>query len=95
MLKYGDLTQDAGKKIWELFIESANTSQGPTNISSAELKLLVNSKHNGKQVRDFCGISSVSSAYTFSLGPMEDGVVVRADFALLNLLPSIILCYYP
>lgn len=50
MLRYGDLTKDAGKKVWELFIEKASTSQGPANISVAELKILVNCKLNGRQV---------------------------------------------
>ncbi|KAG9231368.1 hypothetical protein BJ875DRAFT_469707 [Amylocarpus encephaloides] len=52
MLRYGDLTKDAGKKVWELFIRKANTSQGPANISVAELKLLVNSKLNGRQIKN-------------------------------------------
>jgi hypothetical protein len=60
MLRYGDLTKDAGKKVWELFIRKANISQGPANISVAELKLLVNSKLNSRQVREFCAISSFS-----------------------------------
>lgn len=51
MLKYGDLTKDAATKVWELFIRNAKTSQGPANISVAELKRLVNCKLNGRQVR--------------------------------------------
>jgi len=51
MLRYSDLTKDARKKVWELFIGNANTSQGPANISVAELKILVNCKLNGRQVR--------------------------------------------
>jgi len=38
-------------------------SQGPARISAAEVRLLVNSKRNGRQVRDFCGISPVPLAY--------------------------------
>ena len=64
MLRYGDLSNDAGKKVWALFIETANTPQGAAKISSAELQLLVNSKLNGRQVRDSsCGISPVPLAY--------------------------------
>jgi len=63
MLKYGDLTRDAGTKVWKQFIAIAKTSQGEAKISDAELKLLVSSKLNGRQVRDSCGISPVPLAY--------------------------------
>jgi SpoVK/Ycf46/Vps4 family AAA+-type ATPase len=62
MLRYGDLSKAAGKKIWELFFKTANTSQGPPCISDEELKRLVNSKLNGRQVRDFYGICTVPLA---------------------------------
>jgi len=42
---------------------SSMASQGPARISAAELQLLVNSKLNGRQVRDFRGISPVPLAY--------------------------------
>jgi SpoVK/Ycf46/Vps4 family AAA+-type ATPase len=51
VLRYDDLSKDAGKKIWEQFIKMANTSKGPARISVEELNLLVNSKLNGRQVR--------------------------------------------
>ena len=56
------LSKAAGKKIWELFFKTANTSQGPPRISDEELKRLVNSKLNGRQVRDFNGICAVPLA---------------------------------
>jgi hypothetical protein len=43
-------------------IKTANTSQGPPRISNEELKRLVNSKLNGRQVRDLYGISTVPLA---------------------------------
>jgi hypothetical protein len=58
MLRYDDLTKEAGKKIWQLFIERASTSYGSTCISSEELNLLVNNKFNGRQVRLFYCISA-------------------------------------
>jgi len=62
MLRYDDLSKDAGKKVWEKFIERAITSQGPAVISSEEFKRLVNSKLNGRQVRVICSISLFSVA---------------------------------
>jgi hypothetical protein len=53
MLTYDDLSKTTGKKVWKRFIERANTSKGPANISSKELDLLVNSKLNGRQIRVF------------------------------------------
>jgi len=50
MLRYSDLTKNAGKKVWELFIGNVNISQGSANISVAELKFLVNCKLNSRQV---------------------------------------------
>jgi hypothetical protein len=55
MLRYGDLTKDAGRKVWKQFIATANTSQGAARIDDAELQLLVNSKLDGRQVRDSYG----------------------------------------
>jgi len=52
MLRYDDLSKDAGKKVWEKFIERAITSQGPAVISSEEFKRLVNSKLNGRQIKN-------------------------------------------
>jgi hypothetical protein len=52
MLGYGDLSKDAEKKVWVLFIETANRPQGEAKISDAELQLLISSKLNGRQVRD-------------------------------------------
>jgi hypothetical protein len=52
MLKYGDLTQHTGRKVWTQFIARANTSQGEAMISDEDLQLLVSSKLNGRQVRD-------------------------------------------
>jgi hypothetical protein len=63
MLRYGDLTKDAGRKVWKQFIAIANTSQGGARISNSELERLISTKLNGRQVRDSCGISSVSLAY--------------------------------
>ena len=37
MLRYGDLTQDRGRKVWKQFIIRANTSQGGARISNEEL----------------------------------------------------------
>jgi hypothetical protein len=54
MLRYDDLTQDRGRKVWTQFITRANTSQGGAMISDEELQLLVSSKLNGRQVRDSC-----------------------------------------
>jgi len=62
MLRYGDLSKAAGKKIWELFFKTSNTSQGPPRISDEELKRLVNSKLNGRQVRDLYGICTIPLA---------------------------------
>jgi hypothetical protein len=59
MLRYGDLSKAAGKKVWELFMKTANTSQGPPRINADELKCLVNCKLNGRLVRDFYGISTI------------------------------------
>jgi len=50
MLRYDDLSKDAGRKIWERFIERARTSQGPAKVKPDELNRLVNSKLNGRQV---------------------------------------------
>jgi len=50
MFKYDDLSKDAGRKIWENFIERARTSQVPVKIEPEELNRLVNSKLNGQQV---------------------------------------------
>jgi len=50
MLRYDNLSKDAGKKIWERFIEQARTPQGPAKVKPDELKRLVNSKLNGRQV---------------------------------------------
>ena len=51
MLRYDDLSKDAGKKVWALFIETANRSRGEARISDAELQLLISSKLHGRQVR--------------------------------------------
>jgi hypothetical protein len=47
-----DLSKDAGKKVWALFIETANRSRGEARISDAELQLLISSKLHGRQVRN-------------------------------------------
>jgi hypothetical protein len=47
MLKYDDLSKEAGRKIWEQFIERAGIAQG--EIEANELKCLVNNKLNGRQ----------------------------------------------
>jgi SpoVK/Ycf46/Vps4 family AAA+-type ATPase len=62
MLRYGDLSKVAGKKVWELFMKTSNTSQGPPRINADELKRLVNCKLNGRLVRDFYGIPTVPLA---------------------------------
>jgi hypothetical protein len=62
MLRYGDLTKDAGRKVWKQFIATANTPRG-ARISNSELERLISTKLNGRQVRDSCGIYSVSLAY--------------------------------
>jgi SpoVK/Ycf46/Vps4 family AAA+-type ATPase len=59
MLKYGDFSKAAGKKIWELFFKTAKTSQGPPHINANELKRLVSSNLNGRLVRESYGISTV------------------------------------
>jgi hypothetical protein len=41
MLKYDDLSKDAGKKIWEQFIERARTSKGPAKVKLDELNRLL------------------------------------------------------
>jgi hypothetical protein len=48
MLKYDDLSKEAGRKIWEQFIERAGIAQG--SIKADELNCLVNNKLNGRQV---------------------------------------------
>jgi hypothetical protein len=63
MLRYGDLTNNTGRKVWKQFITTANISQGETRISDTELQLLVSSKFNSMQVRDSYGISPVPLAY--------------------------------
>jgi hypothetical protein len=47
MLSYGGLSKATGKKIWELFMKTADTAQGPPRINSDELKRLFNCKLNG------------------------------------------------
>ncbi|KAF4636545.1 hypothetical protein G7Y89_g1523 [Cudoniella acicularis] len=53
MLRYDDLSKDAGKKVWEQFIKRASMSEGPARINSEELKSLVDSKLNGRQIKNF------------------------------------------
>jgi hypothetical protein len=59
MLRYDDLSKDAGRKIWERFIERARTSQGSAKVKPDELNRLVNSKLNGRQVSYLLCIHSV------------------------------------
>jgi hypothetical protein len=58
-MRYDDLSKDAGRKIWERFIERARTSQGPAKVKPNELNSLVNSKLNGRQVSYLLYIHSV------------------------------------
>jgi len=51
MLRYGDLTKDAGMKVWKQFIATANTPRG-ARISNSKLERLISTKLNGRQVRD-------------------------------------------
>jgi SpoVK/Ycf46/Vps4 family AAA+-type ATPase len=51
MLRYDDLSKEAGRKIWQLFLQRAIIRQGPAEVKPDELKRLVNSKLNGRQVR--------------------------------------------
>jgi hypothetical protein len=61
MLRYDDLSKDAGRHIWERFIEQARTSQGPAKVKPDELNRLVNSKLNGRQASYLLCIHSVLS----------------------------------
>lgn len=63
ILRYGDLTKDAGRKVWKQFIATANTSQGRVRISNLELECLISTKLNSRQVRDSCSMFSVFLAY--------------------------------
>jgi hypothetical protein len=48
ILKYNNLSKEAGKKIWEQFIERAGIGQG--SIKADKLNCLVNNKLNSRQV---------------------------------------------
>jgi hypothetical protein len=63
MLRYDDLSKDAGKKIWERFIERARTSQGPAKVKPDELNRLVNSKLNGRQVSYYVSTASLTNCW--------------------------------
>ncbi len=47
-LRYDDLDKDTKEQIWEQFLDRANTSQGPANVSRSELKSLTAGKYNGR-----------------------------------------------
>jgi hypothetical protein len=59
MLRYDDLSKDAGKKIWERFIERACTPQELAKVKPDEFNRLVNSKLNGRQASYLLCIHSV------------------------------------
>jgi len=50
MFKYDNLTKEAGRQIWNWFIEKAHTTKGPVEVKPEELDCLVNNQLNGRQV---------------------------------------------
>ena len=61
MLRYNNLSKDAGKKIWEWFIERACTFKGLAKVKPNKLNRLVNSKLNGWQVSYYISTTSLTN----------------------------------
>ena len=51
MLRYDDLSSDSRKQIWKHFLNKVCTIQGEIDINENQMSLLVDSKLNGRQVR--------------------------------------------
>ncbi|KAL5352249.1 hypothetical protein ACLOAV_002196 [Pseudogymnoascus australis] len=51
-LRYDDLDKETKEQIWKQFLDRANTSQGPANVSRSELKRFTAGKYNGRQIKN-------------------------------------------
>jgi hypothetical protein len=49
-LRYDDLDLTTKEQIWRQFLNQASTDQGPVEVNDSELKDLVGTKFNGRQV---------------------------------------------
>lgn len=54
-LKYDNLNTKARREVWENFLDRAQTSYGPANISPNELGSLSKTQLNGREVRSLAG----------------------------------------
>ena len=51
MLRYDDLNSDSRKQIWEHFLTNLRTIQGAVDVNEKQMRVLVDYKLNGRQVR--------------------------------------------